>query len=289
MLFSAVASADRNLPVLFSYSQPSHSVAIYRGADLVKAQAAGLFGGLKTGASSGAGDSSSYATPAPPTYPTTTTAAPTTTTTAAPTPAPYTPAPYTPAPVAYKPIEPIRYRPAPKVYKPAPVVYKPAPAPIVYRPAPVVYKPAPVVYKPAPVAYKPAPVAYKPAPVAYKPAPAAYKPYVDEYAAVSTFSIFTKKYYLILYLWAGSFVRLSLIKKSLSLCCGCIMLNFLSIGFKLHIHISVQNLNAILNYSICNTLTKFYSRLMPSTATSTPSRTTTPATTSEPRRTDKTP
>lgn len=173
VLFSAVASADRNLPVLFSYSQPSHSVAIYRGADLVKAQAAGLFGGLSSGASSG-GDSSvsasSYATPAPPTYPTTTTAAPTTTTTAAPTPtpAPYTPAPYTPKPFVYKPIEPIRYRPAPVVYRPAPVVYKPAPAPVVYRPAPVAYKPAPLVYKPAP-----APVVYKPAPVAYKPAPAA--------------------------------------------------------------------------------------------------------------------
>lgn len=167
VLFSAaVTSADRNLPVLFQFSQPSHNVAVYRGADLERAKAAGLFGGLKT-ASSGSGEGSdsgsSYTTPAPPPPPPTTTPAP---------------APYTPAPVVYKPA-PIVYKPAPVVYKPAPLVYKPAPAPVVYRPAPVVYKPAPapVVYKPAPapVVYKPAPapVVYKPAPAPYKPAPAA--------------------------------------------------------------------------------------------------------------------
>jgi len=150
VLFSAaVASADRNLPVLFQFSQPSHNVAVFRGADLERAKAAGLFGGLKT-ASSGAGDesdsgSSSYTTPAPPPPPPATTPAP---------------APYTPAPVVYKPA-PIVYRPAPVVYKPAPVVYKPAPAPVVYKPAPVVYKPAP-----APVVYKPAPAPYHPAPAA---------------------------------------------------------------------------------------------------------------------------
>lgn len=149
VLFSAaVTSADRDLPVLFQFSQPGHNVAVYRGADLVRAKAAGLFGGLKT-ASSGAGDESdsgsSYTTPAPPPPPPATTPAP---------------APYTPAPVVYKPA-PIVYRPAPVVYKPAPVVYKPAPAPVVYKPAPVVYKPAP-----APVVYKPAPAPYHPAPAA---------------------------------------------------------------------------------------------------------------------------
>jgi len=148
-------SADRDLPVLYSLNQPNHNVAVYRGSDLVKAQAAGLFGGLKISLGSGDSDSgaSSYTTPAPPPPPptTTTTAAPTTTT-AAP----------TPAPVVYKP-KPIVYKPAPVVYRPAPVVYKPAPPPVVYKPAPVVYKPAP-----APIVYKPAP-----APVAYKPAPAA--------------------------------------------------------------------------------------------------------------------
>jgi hypothetical protein len=159
VLFSAaVTSADSNLPVLFQFSQPGHNVAVYRGADLQRAKAAGLFGGLKT-ASSGnnygaAADSSSYTTPAPPPP-----------TTQAPTPAPYTPAPYTPSPVVYKPA-PIVYKPQPIVYRPAPVAYKPAP--VVYKPAPVVYKPAPVVYKPAP-----APVVYKPAPAPYHPIPAA--------------------------------------------------------------------------------------------------------------------
>lgn len=161
LLFASVVSCDRNLPVLFQFSQPSHNVAVYRGADLLKAQAAGLFGGLKTSSGKSSGDdndssASSYATttPAPPPPP--------------PTYAPST----TPAP------PPVVYTPKPIVYKPAPIVYKPAPK-VVYKPAPkVVYKPAPkVVYKPAPkVVYKPAPlpvVTYKPAPVVkYAPAPA---------------------------------------------------------------------------------------------------------------------
>ena len=107
---------DRDLPVLFLFSQPTHNVAVFRGADLEKARAAGLIKGL---------GASSYKP--------------------APTPAPVTYAPATAAP-AYKPA------PAPVVYKPAPapVVYKPAPAPIVYKttPAPVVYRPAPVAYIP---------------------------------------------------------------------------------------------------------------------------------------------
>merc|ERR1712200_234427 len=81
-------------------------------ADLLQAQAAGLFEGLKTSLESGDSDSgaSSYTTPAPPPPPptTTTTAAPTTTT-AAPT-------------------------PAPVVYKPRPIAYKPAPAATYHEP-----------------------------------------------------------------------------------------------------------------------------------------------------------
>jgi len=175
---AAPQERDHNLPVLFQFSQPSHNVAVFRGADLKKAIAAGLvpgFGSLGNSANSagngdegrdgrsddggdgGDGAASSYVEPA--------TEAPTT---AAPV--------YAPAPTpAYKVVSsytptPVVYRPAPVVYKPAPVVYKPAPAPVVYKPvpAPVVYKPAPapVVYKPAP-----APVIVKPVAPKYKPAP----------------------------------------------------------------------------------------------------------------------
>jgi len=162
-LMSQVVTADRDLPVLFQFSQPSHNVAVFRGADLEKAKAAGLIKGF--GGAAAKKPAPAPATAAPAAYK------------PAPTPA-YKPAP---APVVYKPAPaPVVYRPAP-----APVVYRPAPAPVVYRPAPtpapVVYKPAPIVYKPAPapVVYKPAPtpapVVYKPAPVVYKPAPA-YKP-----------------------------------------------------------------------------------------------------------------
>jgi len=178
---AAAPQQSHNLPVLFQFSQPSHSVSVFRGAALKKAIAEGLvpgFGSLgregKSDDSDGAGDSSaaaaSYvepATVAPYVAPTTTdapttTAAPTTSVAPTPTPAP------TAAPVTYRDITPA---PAPFVHH----LYNPAhyrPAPVVYRPAPVVYKPAPVVYKPAPIAYKPAP-----APIVYKPAPApAYKP-----------------------------------------------------------------------------------------------------------------
>merc|ERR1712106_1149717 len=46
---------SNKLPVLFQFSQPSHNVAVFRGADLKKAIAAGIvpgFGNLKNGASS---------------------------------------------------------------------------------------------------------------------------------------------------------------------------------------------------------------------------------------------
>merc|ERR1719391_1662268 len=122
-------TADRNLPVLFQFSQPSHNVAVYRGADLERAKAAGLikgFGGASASdagkADTDSGDNNDKYTPPP------------------------TPAP-TSAPVVYKSTAP------PKI------VYTPSP-----RPAPVTYKPAPIVYRPAPTA---APVTYKPAPVVH--------------------------------------------------------------------------------------------------------------------------
>ena len=145
---AASVSGDSNLPVLFQFSQPSHSVSVFRGADLERAKAAGLINGLGAGGSSGA-----YAVAAP--------------------------APPPPPPVVEAPLPP------PPPPPPAPIVYRPAPAPLVYRPAPppVVYQPAPapVVYRPAPVAYNPPPPP-PPAPVAYKPA------YVEpEYNDVNTF------------------------------------------------------------------------------------------------------
>jgi len=117
-------------------------VAVFRGADLKNAIAAGLVKGFGAGAGAGAGAARAGKKL-----------------------------------VVSAPVAPIV-----KAVVPAPViVHKPAPV-IIRKPAPVVaYKPAPVVtYKPAPVvAYKPAPapvVAYKPAPKV------AYKPYVDPYA-----------------------------------------------------------------------------------------------------------
>jgi len=136
-------SAD--LPVLFQFSQPTHNVAVYRGADLEKARAAGLINPA----------------PAQVNY--------------RPAPLQYRPSP---APVVYRP------KPATVVVKPAPVVYKPAPtakpARVVYRPAPVAYKPvAPVVYKPAPT-----PAAYRPAPVKYAPAASYVEPNYNDLDAV---------------------------------------------------------------------------------------------------------
>merc|ERR1719187_887044 len=181
------ASGDRNLPVLFQFSQPSHNVAVYRGADLERARAAGLikgFGGASASSSSsssgdgsdgsdgnGSGNTYSPPTSAPPTR------APVVYT--SPTPAPI-PAPTTPR-VQYK--------------SPSPVTYRPAPAPVTYRPAPIVYRPAPVqVYKPAPapaVVYKPAP-----APVVhYKPANAYVEPKYNDADAVYTWEYAVKDDY----------------------------------------------------------------------------------------------
>jgi len=165
----------KGLPVLFQFSQPSHNVAVFRGAELKAAIAAGIvpgFGSLNKAAASASDenregrsdDNSDGEADAD---------AETTANAAAASAAAPSPAPALNIVSSYKPA-PVVYRPAPVVYRPAPVVYKPAPAPVVYRPAP-----APVVYKPAP-----APVVVKPAPVVIKAAPAvAYKPYVDPYPA----------------------------------------------------------------------------------------------------------
>ena len=106
------------LPVLFQFSHPTHNVAVFRGADLKKAIAAGVVKGFgnsgaadqedREGRSDDGGDSGSYsaptttaAPPPPPTYATTTTPPPPPTTTTAAYVAPETVAPYTP-PRTYK-------------------------------------------------------------------------------------------------------------------------------------------------------------------------------------------
>jgi len=177
---------SKNLPVLFQFSQPSHNVAVFRGADLRKAIAAGKvkgFGSLRQGKGLLTANTA-------PTLVQSTAALRTL--------APATSVSYRPATtqvVYHKPQPQVAYQPAPTrvVYRPAPapVVYKPAPAPVVYKPAPapVVYKPAPapVVYRPAP-----APVVVKPATVSYKPAPAvSYQPYVDPYPAEEALYTYT--------------------------------------------------------------------------------------------------
>jgi len=154
-LSQAAPQSKHNLPVLFQFSHPTHNVAVFRGADLKKAIAAGVvkgFGSLggdsdaasseqenRDGRSDDGEDGGNYAAP--------TTAAPPPPTTTTPPPPP----PTTQAYVAPTTVAPV-YKPAPVVYRPAPVVYKPVPTP-----APVVYRPAPkIVYQPKPAAYKPA-------------------------------------------------------------------------------------------------------------------------------------
>jgi len=189
---------SKKLPVLFQFSQPSHNVAVFRGADLKKAIAAGIvpgFGSLskasvsadlentdqeaRDGRSDDDSDAAADASASVDDASATDADANAEAASGADEKAAAAPAAavssYTPAPVVY--------RPAPVVYRPAPVVYKPAPAPVVIKQAPVVYRPAP-----APVVYKPAP-----APVVVKPAPAvAYQPYVDPYPAED--AIYTYQY-----------------------------------------------------------------------------------------------
>jgi len=186
---------SKNLPVLFQFSQPSHNVAVFRGADLRKAIAAGKvkgFGSLRQGKALLTANTAPTLVHSP---------------AAVRTLAPAASVSYRPATtqVVYQQPKPqvVYQQPQPQVvYQPAPtrVVYRPAPAPVVYKPAPapVVYKPAPapVVYKPAPapVVYRPAPapVVVKPATVSYKPAPAvSYQPYVDPYPAEEALYTYT--------------------------------------------------------------------------------------------------
>merc|ERR1712168_1787172 len=46
----SAAPAGKDLPVLFQFAQPTHNVAVFRGADLKNAIAAGLVKGFGTGA-----------------------------------------------------------------------------------------------------------------------------------------------------------------------------------------------------------------------------------------------
>jgi len=165
--FSQETSSSK-LPVLFQFSQPSHNVAVFRGADLRKAIAAGIvpgFGSLgKTQLNGG-------------TAPTLVHAPATVSHLAHATTLTHPPVPLA-SQVVYRPPQPqVVYRPAPTQ-----VIHRPAPAQVVYRPAPtqVIHRPATtqVVYKPAP-----APVGVKPSPVVVKPATAPYQPYVDPYPA----------------------------------------------------------------------------------------------------------
>merc|ERR1712236_79579 len=58
------APTTHNLPVLFQFSHPTHNVAVYRGAELKAAIAAGLVGGF-----GGAGHPKTPAPPLPPPAP----------------------------------------------------------------------------------------------------------------------------------------------------------------------------------------------------------------------------
>jgi len=130
-LAAAAPAADKDLPVLFSFKQPTHNVAVFRGADLKNAIASGLVKGFGSGAGLGDGGEarrgkSVVVAPAV-------------------------------APIRVAPAPVVRVAPAPVVVRPAPVVTRVV-KPVVVKTAPVVsYAPKPVVsYAPAPkVAYKP--------------------------------------------------------------------------------------------------------------------------------------
>merc|ERR1711976_821795 len=134
----SAAPAGKDLPVLFQFAQPTHNVAVFRGADLKNAIAAGLVKGFGSGAGAGV-----VAAPA---------VAPVVK--VAPRPA------VIPAPVVVKAAPVVR---APVVVKTAPVVssYAPAPAVTSYAPATVAYKPAPkVAYRPYVDPYADEPAVY---------------------------------------------------------------------------------------------------------------------------------
>merc|ERR1711976_628814 len=142
----SAAPAGKDLPVLFQFAQPTHNVAVFRGADLKNAIAAGLVKGFGSGSGlggAGAGGDAARSGKAVKI-------------------------------VAAPAVAPIV--PAVKVVKAPVVTYAPKPV-VTYAPKPVkAYAPAPVVVKPAPVVVKTPVVSYAPAPKV------AYKPYVDQYA-----------------------------------------------------------------------------------------------------------
>ena len=117
---------EHNLPVLFQFNQPTHNVAVFRGAQLKAAIANGLVKGFpgqadgRTGKALGLG-----------------------------------------RPLAVK-AAPVIARPA-TIVRPAPVVIRPAP--VIAKPAPVIVKPRPVIAAPTPVVVKTTPSIYRPAPV----------------------------------------------------------------------------------------------------------------------------
>merc|ERR1712112_363902 len=121
----SAAPAGKDLPVLFQFAQPTHNVAVFRGADLKNAIAAGLVKGFGTGAGAGV-----VAAPA---------VAPVVK--VAPRPA------VIPAPV-------VRVAPVVSSYAPAPAVTSYAPATVAYKPAPkVAYKPYVDPYADEPAVY----------------------------------------------------------------------------------------------------------------------------------------
>ena len=134
---------ESSLPVLFQFQQPTHNVAVFRGADLKNAIASGLvkgFGG-SAGLSARAGKGLGLG-------------------------------------AVVRPSAAVAVRPAPVIVKAAPVAIR-RPTPVIVKPRPIAVRPAPLAVRPAPVIIKPRPVAIRPAPV-YRTTPAYVEPaYID--------------------------------------------------------------------------------------------------------------
>merc|ERR1719411_2321562 len=113
-LLAASLAAPQDLPVLFKFQQPTHNVAVFRGADLKKAIASGLVKGFP-GASGAAGAVATKAVVAPVVH--------------------HAPAVRVALPVVHR-VAPAVHPVVHPVVHTAPVVaYKPAPAPVVaYKP-----------------------------------------------------------------------------------------------------------------------------------------------------------
>merc|ERR1719190_321031 len=141
----SVAAPQKDLPVLFQFQQPTHNVAVFRGADLKKAIASGLVKGYP-GASGSAGAVATKTVVAPVVHQ---------------------------APV-------VRVAHTPFVHRVAPAYPTPVVHPVAHHVHPVAHHAvvAPVVAHTvhATPSYAPAPVVVKAAP-SYAPAP-----YVDQYA-----------------------------------------------------------------------------------------------------------